>query len=295
MTALEEIKKAFPNMFRPLKWHHFDGPTEHGCGEWYAHATRGMYHIYDVRAKFPNDRPFYAKELSDQFDTLEQAKDAVQNRHELDIVMCLDPDFRSTIESLQRENAALKEENGGLLDENSDLKNEPWPEWAKAVLKVIRSHTGYDGYDDATEGVDMPLELEEHLSELQSVNDRLQSRAEAAEAEVKCITESRDGYVKQRDQLQKLYDDERASCIREAKLATDMAADCNDAQARAETAESCLTQLRKAVGKLLDQAEHVCLGAHTPADIKEAARNLATPIKNVHTILASTGGEHHGN
>ncbi|WP_035198517.1 hypothetical protein [Agrobacterium tumefaciens] len=108
MTALEELKKAFPNMFRPLKWHHFDGPTEHGCGEWYAHATRGMYHIYDVREKFPNDRPFYAKELSDQFDTLEQAQDAVQNRHELDIVMCLDPDFRSTLESLQRENEELR-------------------------------------------------------------------------------------------------------------------------------------------------------------------------------------------
>lgn len=108
MTALEEIKKAFPNMFRPLKWHHFDGPTEHGCGEWYGHATRGMYHIYDVREKFPNDRPFYAKELSEQFDTLELAQDAVQNRHELDIVMCLDPDFRSTIESLQRENEELR-------------------------------------------------------------------------------------------------------------------------------------------------------------------------------------------
>lgn len=110
MSTLEGIKKAFPNMFRPLKWHHFDGPTEHGCGEWYAHATRGMYHIYDVREKFPNDRPFYAKEMSDQFDTLEQAQDAVQNRHELDIVMCLDPDFRSTLESLQRENEALKKD-----------------------------------------------------------------------------------------------------------------------------------------------------------------------------------------
>ena len=110
MTALEEIKRAFPNMFRPLKWHHFDGPTEHGCGEWYAHATRGMYHIYDVREKFPNDRPFYAKEVSDQFDTLEQAQDAVQNRHELDIVMCLDPDFRSTLESLQREIETLRQD-----------------------------------------------------------------------------------------------------------------------------------------------------------------------------------------
>ena len=64
----------------------------------------------------------------------------------------------STLENLQRENEALKEENGSLLDENIDLRNEPWPEWAKAVLKVVRSHTGYDGYDDATEGVDMPLE-----------------------------------------------------------------------------------------------------------------------------------------
>lgn len=121
MTALEEIKKAFPNMFRPLKWHHFDGPTEHGCGEWYAHATRGMYHIYDVREKFPNDRPFYAKELSDQFDTLEQAQDAVQNRHELDIVMCLDPDFRSTIESLQLENDTLKAGIKRLSDEEELL------------------------------------------------------------------------------------------------------------------------------------------------------------------------------
>lgn len=110
MTAFDEIKKAFPNMFRPLKWHYFDGQTEHGCGEWYANATRVMYHIYDVREKFPNDRPFYAKELSDQFDTLEQAKDAVQNRHELDIVMCLDPDFCSTLESLQRENEELTQD-----------------------------------------------------------------------------------------------------------------------------------------------------------------------------------------
>lgn len=62
---------------------------------------------------------------------------------------------------------------------------------------------------------------------------------------------------------------------------------------RAEAAEDEVKIIREAVGELLDQAEHVCLGAHTPANIKEAARNLATPIKNVHTALASTGGEHH--
>ncbi|MEI3803116.1 hypothetical protein V6R85_01220 [Agrobacterium sp. CCNWLW32] len=64
-------------------------------------------------------------------------------------------------------------------------------------------------------------------------------------------------------------------------------------KARAEAAEAEVKLIREAVGELLDQAEHVCLGAHTPANIKEAARNLATPIKNVHTALASTGGEHH--
>lgn len=78
----------------------------------------------------------------------------------------------------------LEEEVGRLEDENSELRYEPWPEWARAVLKVIRSHTGYDGYDDATEGVDMPLELSEHLSEMDNEAERLKVRAEAAEARI---------------------------------------------------------------------------------------------------------------
>lgn len=71
----------------------------------------------------------------------------------------------------------LRDENGQLVDDNSDLRNAPWPEWATAVLKVIRSHTEYDGYDDAVEGVDMPLELSEHLSEMEAANDRATDRA----------------------------------------------------------------------------------------------------------------------
>lgn len=78
----------------------------------------------------------------------------------------------------------LEEEIGRLEDENSELRYEPWPEWARAVLKVIRSHTGYDGYDDAVEGVDMPLELSEHLSQVESDTDRWKARAEAAEARI---------------------------------------------------------------------------------------------------------------
>lgn len=81
--------------------------------------------------------------------------------------------------------AALEEQVGRLEDENSDLRYEPWPEWARAVLKVIRKHSGYDGYDDATEGVDMPLELSEHLSEMEAEVGRWKARAEAAEALLK--------------------------------------------------------------------------------------------------------------
>ncbi|NSZ73292.1 hypothetical protein G6L74_05985 [Agrobacterium tumefaciens] len=65
--------------------------------------------------------------------------------------------------------------------------------------------------------------------------------------------------------------------------------------ARAEAAEAEVKLIREAVGEFLDQAEHVCMGAHTPLDIKESARNLTGPIAKVRTALASTGGEHHGN
>lgn len=45
--------------------------------------------------------------------------------------------------------------------------------------------------------------------------------------------------------------------------------------------------LREAISKLLDQAEHVCIGAHTPLDIRGAAKNLSEPIKNLHAVLSS--------
>lgn len=201
MSNLEELKKAFPNMFRPLKWHHFDGPTEHGCGEWYAHATRGMYHIYDVREKFPNDRPFYAKELSDQFDTLEQAQDAVQNRHELDIVMCLDPDFRSTLESLQRE----KEELRNLADR---LKQEAQIQAMEArsanstvneIYQIISGSKGelanYHGaepvrkYVEAAEAEVKRLKMELALSKPLYSRRQLEARVKAIEEALKPFAE----------------------------------------------------------------------------------------------------------
>lgn len=66
----------------------------------------------------------------------------------------------------------------------------------------------------------------------------------------------------------------------------------NEVLVRAEAAEAEVKLIREAASELLNQAEHVCLGAHTPLDIKESARNLADPIAKVHTALASTGGEH---
>ena len=52
-----------------------------------------------------------------------------------------------------------------LTDENDELRNVPWPEWAKKVVATIRAHSGYDGSDDAIDGIDMPQELGQILDE----------------------------------------------------------------------------------------------------------------------------------
>lgn len=249
MTALEEIKKALEGV-TVQEWT-FDGPANSiiiWCGE----DTRVCFMTSDGPAK-------------------EHAK----------FITACNPasisELLSTLESLQRENEALKEENGSLLDENSDLRNEPWPEWAKAVLKVVRSHTGYDGYDDATEGVDMPLELEEHLSELQSVNDRLQFRAEAAEAEVARLQAEIDRTERNRDMWKGQVD-------RQAAQLEDF---------RSETK-------RLQVGVYVETLPAVHLISVFADDMNE--RNwddkrayIKQQADRIRTALASTGGEHHGN
>lgn len=174
MTAdtITAIKKAFPNMFRPLEWHHFDGKTEHGHGEWWAHGSRGMFHIYDVREKFPDDRPFYAKELSDQLDTLEMAQEAFQKRHEMDIVMCLGPGFLSTLESLQRENEEL-ERRRIEEQERADRIAADWFEFCE-MMEVT---------PDTQEAV--ACDIKAALSNAETDERNAVSRAEAAESEVK--------------------------------------------------------------------------------------------------------------
>lgn len=80
-----------------------------------------------------------------------------------------------------------------LEKENEELRDAPWPEWATAVLKVIREHSGYDGYDDALDGVDLPSELEELMSELEQQAERNLAEARA-EREVEQHKASTDHY-----------------------------------------------------------------------------------------------------
>lgn len=54
-----------------------------------------------------------------------------------------------------------------------------WPEWAESILTFIRSQSGYDGYDDASEGIDLPREVKEHVSELNNIIDRLTNEVAA--------------------------------------------------------------------------------------------------------------------
>jgi hypothetical protein len=47
-----------------------------------------------------------------------------------------------------------------------------WTDWEEAVLKIVREFSGYDGFDDADQGVDLPEEVRECLSEISAERDR---------------------------------------------------------------------------------------------------------------------------
>ncbi len=88
---------------------------------------------------------------------------------------------------LQRENDALKtrcqeleETCSDLETERDDAEHQPWPEWAEAILQMIRKRSGYDGFDDA-EGVDLPEELRELLSGNDAEIERLRNLLAAKE------------------------------------------------------------------------------------------------------------------
>lgn len=91
--------------------------------------------------------------------------------------------------------AELEAENASLHDKVNDLEHAPWPEWADTCLKLVRQHSGYDGYDDQSNGVDLPEELEEQLdeyernvAELEAQVAQLQKLARQAHAALESCT-----------------------------------------------------------------------------------------------------------
>lgn len=79
---------------------------------------------------------------------------------------------RETIESLRQQLAEKDAEIERLEEELDDALRGPWAEWAEKSLKIIREHTGYDGYDDPYV-VDLPNELAEAFREMEAEIERL--------------------------------------------------------------------------------------------------------------------------
>lgn len=84
------------------------------------------------------------------------------------------------------ENTRLQSENDAQADQISELQMTPWPEWATKVLAVIRKRSGYDGYGDAIEGVDLPAELDECIAAIEADNAALTAKLETATSLVTC-------------------------------------------------------------------------------------------------------------
>ena len=67
----------------------------------------------------------------------------------------------ATVEALQARIAKLEAELDDMEAERDEAERGPWPEWAEQMKKTIRKYSGYDGFDDASEGIDLAAELDE--------------------------------------------------------------------------------------------------------------------------------------
>jgi hypothetical protein len=86
-------------------------------------------------------------------------------------------------DTLRARVAELEAEADDLRAELDTARDAPWPKWADETLAVVREFSGYDGFDDADTGVDLPAETRDCLSELAAAADRHRSRVAALEAE----------------------------------------------------------------------------------------------------------------
>jgi hypothetical protein len=86
----------------------------------------------------------------------------------------------ATNQAKEADITALQERIADLESELEEALYQPWPKWAEDMKKQIRDVSGYDGYDDATDGVNLPDELSELINELTEQADKNVAEALAA-------------------------------------------------------------------------------------------------------------------
>lgn len=74
----------------------------------------------------------------------------------------------------------LRETIADLEGQLEEALYQPWPKWAEDMKKQIRAVSGYDGYDDASDGVNLPDELSELINELTEQADKNVAEARAS-------------------------------------------------------------------------------------------------------------------
>lgn len=108
-------------------------------------------------------------------------------------VLACDPfKVREAIASLEARNQQLEAKMQDAEREVDSLKDQldeqnTWPNWANQILKMVRERSGNDGHDDMSEGVDLPDEVDEALSELAAQAERANAKLEQAEREAQSL------------------------------------------------------------------------------------------------------------
>lgn len=86
----------------------------------------------------------------------------------------------STTTTPASDGVTLEERIADLEGELEEARFQPWPQWAEDMKKQIREVSGYDGYDDATDGVNLPDELSELINELTNQAEKNVAEARAS-------------------------------------------------------------------------------------------------------------------
>lgn len=119
---------------------------------------------------------------------------------------------------------ALQGEIGWFRAENSELRN---------IVSNCAAALMTGAFASPNRSVNFMKNIPKEIA---STVGALKSRYDAAEAEVERLRESRYGYIKQRDNLQRLHDEERANCKREAAIVGDQWVGLDRALRAAQTA-----------------------------------------------------------